>query len=81
MKPAITLTEFIAVVAILVLFIGVGYCVYEVTDLKYQALVVQAATKYQTQMDDITKGLNQVDKNQKDMLKFLDRQIKEGRLK
>jgi hypothetical protein len=64
---SITLNELISVIVVLIMLIGIGYCVYMVTDLKYQAQVVDVVGKYQKQMDSITE--------------FLNRQVKEGRLK
>ncbi len=54
----ITLIELIAVIVVLILFTGLGYTIWQVTDLKYQAMVVNKLTENEKWRNDLTGFLN-----------------------
>lgn len=54
----ITLLELIGVIVILILFIGLGYTIWQVTDLKYQAMVVNKLSENEKWRNDLTGFLN-----------------------
>ena len=54
----ITLIEFISVLVVLIMLFGLGYCVYWITDMKYQALVTNKLTENEKWRNDLTGFLN-----------------------
>ncbi len=54
----ITLIELIAVIVVLILFVGLGYTIWQVTDLKYQAMVVNKLTENEKWRNELTGFLN-----------------------
>jgi hypothetical protein len=54
----ITLLELIIVIVFLTLFVGLGYCVYKITDMKYQALVIGKLSENETWRNELTMFLN-----------------------
>ena len=54
----ITLLELICVIVILIILIGLGYTIWQVTDLKYQAMVVNKLKENEKWRDDVTGLLN-----------------------
>ncbi len=55
---SITLVEFISVLVILLMLSGIGYCVYWITDMKYQALVTNKLKENETWRNELTGFLN-----------------------
>lgn len=54
----LTLIELISVIVVLVLLTGLGYTIWQVTDLKYQAMVVKKLSENEKWRNDITILLN-----------------------
>ena len=54
----VTLIEFISILIVLIILSGIGWCVYQINDLKYQALVVNKLAENENWRMEVTRLLN-----------------------